>query len=57
MPILAPQPHTKGRLSISSATQPTTASNQLDDAFCEGQGGDREAGGGHAAKRIVRLIH
>jgi hypothetical protein len=54
---LAPEPYTTGCLSISTATHPTAASNQSDDAFCEGQGGDREADGGHAAKRIVRLIH
>jgi len=30
--------------------------NQTGHAFCEGQGGDRAAGGGHVAKRMARLI-
>jgi hypothetical protein len=45
------------RLFVDFHCQPTAASNQLDDALCEGQGGDRTADGGHVAKRIALPVH
>ncbi|MBU3999493.1 MAG: hypothetical protein KKI03_18590, partial [Gammaproteobacteria bacterium] len=45
------------QLLTSPVSVPNRSQNQSGDALCEGKGGEREAGGGHVAKRIARLIH
>jgi hypothetical protein len=44
-------------ITVPDRLMGTTASNQSGDAFCGGQGGAREAGGGQVAKRIAWLNH